>query len=401
MRAAGWATIVGAVALAMGAGACAQILGYDDLQARTNESPDSGPPPTDTLVDDTTPDAEPEAETGEEPARPPARPPGPPTPSGKGRDVWLIAKHFYLGTQTLAGDPSKDAWKDWGYDLDHVCTDRDASIANTGTCIRNKDAKPDVLTDGNACRDNNWGSQLLPLVSLYDSVFEQVGNDAILKGVNTWILVLHDLDDGPTDTYVPGALYVAAFWADYGKTTPLFDGTDVRQVDSDSVIGYDVSKPKTYFPHGFVVGDTWVSGDGEDIVAAVPIATVKTDFHMVDGVLTLPLTADHTSGTIGLLAGAIQSTTFDSLLEPVAAAAGFCKGSSLYTALQAKLLQYVDVVAGAPNLQDVTKPCDSMSVGFGFTVVPIKPVTTAVDEYKPPTPCDDAGTDGDAGAGGG
>jgi hypothetical protein len=151
-----------------------------------------------------------------------------------------------------------------------------------------------------------------------------------------------------------------------------------------------------------VVDNTWVSGDGEDIVAAVPIATVKTSFHLVGGVLTLPLTPDHTSGTIGLLAGAIPSSTFDSLLQPVAAAAGFCPGSSLYVALQAKVQQYVDVVAGAIHLLDVTQPCDAMSVGVGFTVVPIQPVTTAVDELAPPTPCDDAGADGgvDAPSGG-
>jgi hypothetical protein len=398
MRVVGWAMIGCAIGSAIGVGACVQILGYDDLQARTTESPDTTPTTTDAPIE-TEPEVATDADVGNPSVRPPTRPPGTPTPSGKGRTIWLIAKHFYLGTQTLESNPSKDAWKDWGYDLDDVCTDVDASIANVGTCIRNKDAKPDVLTDGNDCRDNNWGSQLLPLVELYDSVFEQVGNDAILKGVNTWILTLQDLDDGPVDTYAPGALYKAAYWADYPTTAPKFDGTDVRQVDSDSVIDHDASKPITVFPHGFVVDNTWVSGDGEDIVAAVPIATVKTDFHMVGGVLTLPLSTDHTSGTIGVLAGALPSSTFDALLEPVAAAAGFCKGSSLYTALQAKLQQFVDVVAGAPNLQDVTKPCDSMSVGIGFTVVPIQPVTTAVDEIKPPTPCDDAGTDGDAGGG--
>jgi len=405
MRAREAKTVGGAIALAIGAASCAQILGYDDLQPRETNAPDST-----TTIDapiDTQPDlAIDDADAAQAPVRPPPRPAGDPKPSGTGKTVWLIAKHFYLGTQTITGTTSKDAWKDLGYDIDRVCTDQAASIANTGTCIRNPAAKPDVLTDGDGCRDNNWGSQLLPLVSFYDAVFENEGNAAIEKGVNTWILRLTDLDDGTDDPYVPGALYKAAYWSDYGVTTPKFDGTDVRQVDSDSVIDHDVNKPSTTFPHGFLAGNVWVSGDGEDIVAAVPIATIKTTFHMVGGVLTLPLSNDHTSGTIGTLAGAIPSSTFDSLLQPVAAAAGFCPGSDLYNALQARVQQYVDVVGGAPNLQDTTKPCDAMSIGLGFTVVPIQPVTTAVDEIKPPTPCDDAGTDGggvdaaDAGTGG-
>jgi len=394
MRAAGWAMIVTAVGAAIGVGACAQILGYDDLSPRPSESADSTPttdaPEQETIVADVDTDAD----AGVVSVRPPTRPPGDATPSGKGKTVWLIAKHFYLGTQGLDETPSKDAWKDWGYDIDHVCTDEAASIANTGTCIRNSGAKTDVLTDGNGCRDNNWGSQLLPLVSLYDSVFEQVGNDAILQGVNSWVLLLQDVDDGPDDPYVYGALYKAAYWSDYGVTTPKFDGTDVRQIDSESVDDHDVTKPKTVFPHGFMSGNTWVSGDGEDIEGVVPIATINAEFHMVGGVITLGLTTDHTSGTLGVIAGALPLATFDSLLEPVAAAAGFCEGSPLYSALQAKVEQYPDVVNGAPNLQDVTKPCDSLSIGIGFTVVPIQPVTAVVDELPPPTPCDDAGADG-------
>ena len=51
-----------------------------------------------------------------------------------------------------------------------------------------------------------------------------------------------DLDNGPDDPYVPGALYKAAQWADYGKSKPRFDGSDVREVESSSVLGGELSR---------------------------------------------------------------------------------------------------------------------------------------------------------------
>ncbi|GAC1539428.1 MAG: hypothetical protein NVS3B10_30110 [Polyangiales bacterium] len=386
-------------ALAVSVASCAQLLGYDGLEPRDEPTdaavePDVPRPPPDTAPDPR-PVADADADAGPPvtSARAPARPPGSPVASGTGKTLWVIVDHFYLGTQAPDGTPSRDAWKDIGFDLDHVCTGEAESIANVGTCLRDPLAKKTVLADGNLCRDNNWGSQLLPLVSIVNSVFEKDSNDAILAGTNSWLLVLRDLDPGADDPYVPGALYKAAQWADLGRSKPKFDGSDVRQVEAVSVFDHDVNKPRTVFPKGYVVGNTWVSGEPIDIEVSVPIATVKAEFNMIAAVVTLELASDHSTGGVGTLAGGLPKSAFEGLLRPVAAAAGFCPGSPLYDTLQTRVQQYVDLVAGAPNLQNTTVPCDTMSVGIGMTVAPLQPVTAVVDELPQRTPCDDAGVD--------
>ena len=373
--------------------ACASILGYGDLEERPG--PDSAQTtqvdsaPAETIATDT-PDVQPET-IGDEPVRQPGRPTGAAVASGKGKTVWLIAKHFYLGTKSFAGVPTTDAWKNLGFDIDHVCTGQKESRENTGTCQRVAGALQDVLIDGAGCRDNNFGSQLVPLIQLYDSVFEDDSNVAIAQGNNSWIIKIEDLDDGPDDPYAPGMIYKAANWKDFGITTPKFDGTDVREVDSASIVDGDVTKAKTSFPLGYVKDNVWVSGDGGDFDAPVPINTIRANLTLIGAVMTIKLSDDHTTGGISVLSGGIPGSRLEEILRPVAAGAGFCPGSLLYNSLLKTVGQQLDLVEGAPHLQNTGVVCDSLSVGIGFEVAAIQPVTTAVVVDHGPDPCGDAG----------
>ena len=380
--------------------ACASILGYDSLSAR-EDARDATPTLDAPHADQSTLDAPPadglDAEASpplEAPVRPPDRPTGAAVASGKGKTLWLIVKHFFLGAHTSSGVTTKDAWRGWGYDLDHVCTSPKQSEENVGTCKRVVDANPDILTDGDGCRDNNFGSQLIPLVQFYYRSFEDDANAGIERGNNTWILSIEDLDDGVDDPYAPGKLYKAGSWSDYGRSTPKFDGTDVREVEDISVNG-DLAHPKTTFPLGYVRGNTWVSGDGEAFVASVPLSSVNTDLDLVGTRLTLKLADDHTTGGLGVLAGALPEAKVDALLIPIASAGGFCPGSSIYQALRKSVTQSFDLVGDAPNLQSTSVTCDALSMGIGFVVAPIMPVTTVVGTPPPvTTACDDAGVGG-------
>lgn len=400
-----------AIALSTCVGGCAQILGYDDLAPQTTTTNDASgvdtndAAPLDTGLPDFGTDAIDTAPPIES-ARPPARPPGSAVPSGKGKTIWLIVKRFHLGLKTLAGAATSEAWKDYGYDIDHVCTGPTEAASNVGTCLKHPAAKPQVLIDGNACRDNVWGSQLMQLVATYDSVVEDDANAFIAQGFGSWILELEDLDDGTDDPYAPGALYKAADYFFYhGATPPKFDGTDVRQVTADSVLGDDVHRPITRFANGYVTGNVWVSGEGSNIVAAVPVSNVQANLQVVAGVITMKLADDHSTGSIGVMAGAMRSDAVVGFVAPVGEAMGLCPGTALFDALIGRIKQYVDVVAGAPNLQNTSVQCDSMSIGIGFDLVPIQPVTEVLIQYPPKSPCSDAGADvgdgGDGGDGGG
>ena len=378
-------------------GACAGILGYSDLEERhsvdaAETSKVDSTPRADTAIDDV-PDVRPET-IGDEAVHPPARPTGAAVASGKGKTVWFIAHRFFLGTNSFAGTPSRDAWKTLGFDIDHVCTGQKESRENIGTCQRVAGAQQDVLIDGAGCRDNNFGSQLVPLIQLYDSVFEDESNRAIADGANSWILALDDVDDGPDDAYAPGRLYKAANWPYFGASPPnppKFDGTDVRTVDSLSVIGGDVSKPRTTFPLGYIKDNVWVSGDGGPFLAALPINTIKADLALIGAVMTVKLSDDHKTGGLAALSGAVPGSRLEEILRPVAAGAGFCPGSALYNSLLKTVAQQLDLVEGAPNLQNTGVVCDSLSVGMGFEVAPLQPVTTVVTPPATRDPCGDAG----------
>jgi hypothetical protein len=377
---------------------CAQILGYDDLSPRESTVADSNA--NDTAGIDTAPDV-PLIDVADTPPPPtsvvpPQRPSGAPVPSGTGKTMWLIVNKFYLGSTTVTGAVSKDAWKDWGYDLDHVCTGPTEAAENIGTCFKTVDASSSVLVDGNGCRDNDWGSQIVPLISEFDSIFEDQANSNVLLGFGSWIFVLRDVDDGHEDPYAPGALYKAVDWQIYHSGTPRFDGSDVREVTADSVVGFDLGRPITNFPKGYVSRDVWVSGEGSDIVASVPVSGVTTDLSMFAGVATIDLGADHSAKGIGVVAGALRTEQMRELIGPVAAMLGLCPGTALYESLLSRVANYVDVVAESATLQDTTVQCDATSLGIGFTVAPIQPVTTVVDEIPFPNACDDAGTDADA-----
>jgi hypothetical protein len=107
--------------------------------------------------------------------------------------------------------------------------------------------------------------------------------------------------------------------------------------------------------------------------------------------MTLALATDHSTGGLGTLAGALPASKFKALLIPIAASAGLCPESPLFQTLLDTVLKDMDVVVGAPFLQDVTVPCDAMSLGISFEVAPVLPPTTVVVSPTSATKCADAG----------
>ncbi|MBI2393064.1 MAG: hypothetical protein HYV09_26000 [Deltaproteobacteria bacterium] len=365
---------------------CAQILSYDDYQARPASRPDTG---TDTAVADVA-DA---ADTGPAPARLPTRPAGEAKPSGTGRTLWFGVKRMYLGSQTSLGVDSADAWKEWGYDLDKICTSEADSVRNVGTCRRHPEAQQDWLADGNGCRDNNWGRHVIALIKLSSEGFEKRVNDGLLEGSNTWLLRLDDVDDTADDPYTPGKFYRAS---EAAKGAVRWDGSDVREIVSDTVIDGSIEKPRADFPKGYIRNHLWVSGDPELRSLLLPVSSsLYVPLKLDSTIITLELNPDHKSARRAVLAGALPVSSIDDLLRPIASGAGFCPGTPLYQSLYRSVVRFPDVVIGAPNLQDTTLECDGISLGLGLDVGTIQPVTKVVaPPATPPDPCGDAGTSG-------
>jgi hypothetical protein len=370
--------------VASGAIACAQLLSYDQYTERTPDAAIAGDVAgeVDTSVDDAPTTA----------ATLPLRPAGQAKPSGKGKSLWLAIKHLYVGSTDSLLKTHPDAWKEWGLDLDSVCTSMDDSVANIGTCKRPMEAKQDFLVDGLRCRDNNFGHHVVALLNLSSEGFERRLNEGILEGTSTWIVRLDDLDEGADDPYVPGRLYRTT--AD--KAVMLkWDGTDVRKILADSVIDHDLEKPFTAFPKGYLANNTWVSGEPELKTIVLPAsASLFVPLTLDSTQVGVTLDAAHTTGKNGVIAGALPIKTIASLLDPIAKQSGFCPGTTLYNSLLKSVQRFPDVVIGAPNLQNTAVECDGISLGFGFDPAPVKPATEIVDPPPPEKdPCTDGGVD--------
>jgi hypothetical protein len=362
--------------------ACANLLSYDDYHAR--EAPAADASVAEVSID-SAPEAEASVDLG---THPPARPAGAIKPSGKGKTIWLVVNHFYLAQRDISSDtPSSTAWKTLGFDIDHVCTSAEDAKANIGTCKRAPKAAQTVLLDGEGCRDNNFGSQIVPLMSLVDGEFEKTSNLAVANGVNTWLLALEDLDDDKDDPYVVGKFYKAASWSGLPDTHPLFDGTDVREVDAESVSEMNIDKPKALFNQGYLVNDVFVSGEPGAFEVSLPIQGISVTLPLSGGVLVLRLDREHQNGILGTIAGGISKEKVPGVLGPIADAAGVCPGDALYTGLFKAIDDSMDLVMDAPNMQNTAVDCNAMSIGVGFATTPAQPATTVVPTPPRATMC--------------
>lgn len=369
---------------------CAQILGYDDLSARQDDATTGVDVASDQSIDS----SEVVVETGPPSASLPVRPPGPAVPSGKGKTLWLIVRRYYLNTELRTGAVSSDAWQTFGYDIDHTCTGKKQSEENTGTCLRAAGADPDVLVDGEDCRDNNFGQWIIPKIQITNPSFEDTSNSGLAKGSSTWIFRIDDVDDGPNDPYAPGGLYRAADTGSAGWS-PKYDGTDVRKIESDTVFGGDITRPTVQFVDGYVSNGVWVSGEPNGYVVSMPVGTVQTNLTIIGATFDFTLSDDHKTATNGTVAGAIPFASFDDLLRPIAEHAGFCPGSDLYTQFTKTVSLFPDISVDSPGSPILTKPCDGISLGLGFDLAPIMPPTELQDPPAPgPPACADAGVDG-------
>jgi hypothetical protein len=362
---------------------CAQVLGYEEYRARAGDAEPGG--------DGAGADTEDVADAPAGPARPPIRPAGAIKASGSGRTLWFAIKRMYIGSLTSLGVASDDAWREWGFDIDGVCTSLEDSKTNIGTCLRHPEAKQDFLVDGDLCRDNNFGHHVVSLLKISSEGFESRINEGILEGSTTWLIRIDDVDDSADDTFAPAKLYRAQGQKGAGFK---WDGTDVRKVLSDSVVGGDLNKPFADFTKGYIRDHVWVSGEPERRKLVLPVSgSLFVPLSLEAGVFTLHLDPDHRGGKRGAVAGAIPVTAIEELLYPIADDGGICPGTTLYESLLKRVQAMPDVVVGAPNLQDTSKQCDGISIGLGFDVATIQPVT----ELVPPPPPQAGKCGGDAG----
>ncbi|MBI2390349.1 MAG: hypothetical protein HYV09_12235 [Deltaproteobacteria bacterium] len=297
-------------------------------------------------------------------------PPRPGT-SSSGTTQWFAITKFQLGvTNRTTGTADASAWKEYGYDLDGRNTTAEASKTSTNSCKRRPGSQTKVLADGNEGLDNNFGQHVMAVIRSLKSDSEEAINAAIADGTSTLLLELRNVS-GPYNGKVPGALYGAARRGSCGEGWPI----DVRSVD-------ETKQAKVQFPNGYMAGGVWVSGDfgKESIQLPLPWAGALLTLPLEGGVIAFRVSGEE-SGTI---AGLAPTGRVREALTPLLVQYGICPGNATYDQVVETLTQSADLVAGAPSFQDVARECDSLSIGLGFFVEKIAPVTCRTTGSPPP-----------------
>jgi len=298
-------------------------------------------------------------------------------PAGATR--YYAIRKLQLGvTRRDNGAADLSAWKQYGYDLDGRTTTRDDSRGSVNSCQRRAGSPTTVLTDGDGGRDNNFGQHFMSVIKSLKADVEESVNAGIVNGKATLLLRLDNVTGGDNPK-VSGALVLAGPLG----AAPKWDGTDKWPMDTSSVDGSN--QPLITFPDGYIKHGYWVSGDLGSRGANIPLPLGETTVLPMNGVVLSFKMAD---GSDGVIAGASPAERLVEGFTPLLRRWGSCPGDATFAQIISTATTSADLVSGAPNLQDTTRECDSLSIGLGFTVAPVvAPTEVVTPPGSIPDPC--------------
>lgn len=322
---------------------------------------------------------------GDAPAAAGKTPPAPPSAPASDTPARTYAiNQLFLGETNRQGVPTKDAWKDYGYNIDGLITTK----TDTNVCTRQGGADSSKQEDGTGGIDNAFGRTVLGFILGLVPTPSKTINDSIQGGSFTILLTIKGLTDDPkqTNTGLSGDLRVGgAFSADTTKK-PTFSPADDWPYRANPIV------PIT---GAYINNGTFVNGAGG--------ATVELSLFIQGVALSLTINRavisfDHTGPndiTNGTISGVINTEALVSGIEKVAGriSTQLCGGSTLDT-IKATIRGASDILSDGTNRPGVG--CDAISIGLGFNGKRIgDPKTVAMETAPPPDPClaADGGTD--------
>ena len=280
--------------------------------------------------------------------------PGGPSPDGSGTVVFAISKLYY-GDSDRSGVFSPTAWEGLGLDLDGKSTTR----CSTDVCTLTAGASVYAQADGENGIDNSFGLNILPIiVTTFGARGTSTADTALQAGGSTMLIALHGLGANDDASPLSGVVYHAAPSAN----APAWNGRDVRDVDTASLVGGDYSAPIVALS-GYMAGRTWVgtANDGaalldlhlgENMMAGpnqpVPLKHVRIVMHVDAG-----------NGTAsGVLAGIVAPADLDAWGQQLAGAvsSSLCTGSAFQSIAQ-QLDESADILLDGTNRAGVA--CDA------------------------------------------
>lgn len=324
-------------------------------------------------------------------AKPPARPAGSATPSGQGKMRWFAARRLFSGSvDPTTGKTDPDAWKRIGHDVDGECTTLEQSISGTsGVCSKPPNADDESQLDGDDCRDNAYGQLVGRVVKKLDSSWESNSSTEIANGGPTLLLRLSDLDDGPDDPFVPGAIFLSA----RRKSAPKWDGSDRFELQQDSLVDGTLNGvPLVNFPKGYLVNDQWVSSELGTSPGPFPMFVFSkvVNVQLLSRTLVVALDPPHRRVIGTVFSGVVSRSTIFVDLWAFLMELFSCDVATVQGLADLYVTPAADVGDQPPGFSTPGVECSGMSVGAAFQWVPILAPEQVLPSASTPAPCDAA-----------
>jgi hypothetical protein len=303
---------------------------------------------------------------------PPPIPAGAPVSDTPART--FAVNQLFLGETGRNGAPLKDAWKDYGYDIDGLTTTKDS----TNVCTRQAGADSAKQEDGNEGIDNAFGHTVLGFIQGIVPTPSKTLNDAIQSGSFTILFDIKGLTDDAkqTATGLSGRLLIGG---PFGQgTKPTFTQADDWPYRASPIVPINGA---------YINNGTFVNGAGG---ATVELALFIQGVQLALTINRASITFEHQPPndiTNGTIAGVINTEALVSSIEMVAGRISpqLCSGSVLDTVKQT-IRQASDIRDDGSNAAGV--PCNAISIGLGFSGKRIgEPKTVATESPSPPDPC--------------
>jgi hypothetical protein len=315
---------------------------------------------------------------------PPAVPEGA-TPTTATDSRTFALNQLFLGETGRNGAALKDAWKDYGYNIDGKTTTKESK----DVCQRQGGADSAKQEDGKEGIDNAFGRTVLGFILGLVPTPSKTLNDSIQSGGFTILLDVKGLTDSPeqTNTGLSGRLLVGGEFSDDKTKKPTFTPADDWPYRANPIVPIEGA----YINNGVFVNGS----SGAKVELSLFIQGVALSLVINRAAITFKHSApdEITDGTIS---GVINTEDLVSGIEKVAGriSTQLCGGSTLDTIKQT-IRQASDIRDDGTNAEGV--PCNAISIGLGFTGKRIgEPKTVAKESAAPPDPCTespDAGAD--------
>ncbi|HKP64886.1 MAG TPA: DUF4215 domain-containing protein [Polyangiales bacterium] len=313
----------------------------------------------------------------------------PTTPDSAGvAEIYLGFTQVRLGARGVDAKRSEDAWEEFGFDLDGLCTNPTSCNGMPGMAAC-KNPPPATPYDGQLCRDNTFG-RLQPVLATAREVGDDFGlsEDAFncelwRGGYNMLVRVsgYNGQQNDPSvrvDYYMSTGLEESVPWKcptdDDFRSRPRWRSARTWGVDESSLTG-PISRPGTLPESKFSDSDAYVKNNY--LVARVPDGTPQGFLGNGDpyrgfmfkprGGLFVGKLLQIKDGTWeiadGLLGGRIAKTDLVNAFRE----AGFC-GTEDVSSFYQSLLEVVDETSDmlASGDIDASKDCDAMSYAIAF-----------------------------------